>query len=148
VTAESFTVSTRWSGRRRTVRVVVYDDIADLRRAAVRHRHRVEGVLEPDHFAEALAVAHSYEWVRGDDDGEVRTPIAGTIRYWRQRLGTSVVVHEVVHIAVGIYRQDWAPEHGAVDDDIGNEEVFCHLVDDLTRRIVDRLYARGFYAAA
>lgn len=140
-------VSTRVSGRKRTVRVLVYDTLADLRAAADRHRRLVEGEDEPGYFSHALAVAHSFETYRFAEDGtEVRGAPAGIIRYWRGRLGTSVVVHEAVHIAAGIYRQDWAPEHGPVDEDMDNEEILCHLVDDLARRIVDRLHAHGFYA--
>jgi hypothetical protein len=147
VTAGEITVSTRVTGCKRTVRVLVYDSLDELRTDADRHRRTVEGRDEPGYFGEALAVAHSFETFRYADDGsEVRGTAAGMIRYWRGRLGTSVVVHEVVHIASGIYRQDWQPGYGAAHEDMENEEVLCHLVGDLTRRIVDRLHARGFYA--
>lgn len=142
-----FQVSTRMSGRRRTVRVKVYDDLGQLRRDATSHDRRVGLDVQTGHFDEALAVAHTFETFRFDADGDERPgEAAGLIRYWSKRLGTSVVVHEVVHVASGIYRQDWQPEHGPVHDGIDNEEALCHLVGDLTRRVVDRLYKLGYYA--
>lgn len=127
-----FRVSTRAAGTPRGVAVKVYTDVHDLRAAARRYIG-----AELHHFNEALGVCHAYT-----EPG----PTMALIRLWRQRLGTSVVVHEVTHAAMGIYRQDWQPEHGAPHEDLENEEVLCYLVGNLTSRIVDRLHHYGMYA--
>ncbi|MET9517402.1 hypothetical protein [Streptomyces sp. NPDC002994] len=111
--------------------VQVYEDLVELRSAATRHI-----AAEPGYFAEALGVCHAYT-----SPG----PTMALIRLWRQRLGTSVIVHEVTHAAMGIYRMDWLPEHGGPEDALENEEVLCYLVGDLTRRVVDRLHHYGMY---
>jgi hypothetical protein len=143
----TFRVSTRISGRRRTVTVTVYDDVDQLRaagRAYVR-RHRTN---QDDHFARALGITHTSETISFDGEGAPRRrgTAAGIVRLARPHLGTSVVVHEAVHAACGIYRQDHQAGHGHAEDDMDNEEVLAHLVGDLTRRIVDRLYHYGAYA--
>ncbi|SCD43869.1 hypothetical protein GA0115253_1004713 [Streptomyces sp. Termitarium-T10T-6] len=126
-----FRVSTRAAGPLRRVTVQVYEDLAELREAATRYVD-----AEPHHFAEALGVCHAYT-----DGGTT----AALIRLWRHRLGTSVVVHEVTHAAMGIYRTDWQPDHGHPNDDLDNEEVLAYLVGNLTSRIVDRLHHHGMY---
>lgn len=142
----NFQVSTRQSGRRRVVRVKVYDDLERLRRDANRYDSSVSITIAPTGrytgtwASDALAVAHS----RAEPD----SPYAGMIRLWRGRLGTSVVVHEVAHIASGLYRLDHEGEHGPVHANIDNEEVLCYLIGDLTALIVDKLYDYGCYAPA
>lgn len=127
-----FRVSTRAAGALRLVAVQVYEDLAGLREAATRYVG-----ADPEHFTEALGVCHAYA-----EPG----PTAALIRLWSQRLGTSVVVHEITHAAMGIYRQDWQPEHGAPHEDLENEEVLCYLIGDLTSRVVDRLHHYGMYS--
>ncbi|HEX5566004.1 MAG TPA: hypothetical protein VFY14_03525 [Streptomyces sp.] len=130
----SFRVTTRHTGRPRAVAVKVYENLAELRVAATAFTSAPAG-----HFADALGVCHAYA-----DDGA--GPSAALIRLWRQRLGTSVIVHEITHAAAGIYRLDWLPEHGPMHDDLENEEIFCYLVGDLTSRVVARLHHYGMYA--
>lgn len=127
-----FRVSTHASGTLRRVSVQVYEDVEELRAAATRYIG-----AEPLYFAESLGVCHAYR--------EAGTT-AALIRLWRQRLGTSIIVHEVTHAAMGIYRMDWLPEHGDLEADLENEEALCYLVGNLTARIVDRLHHYGMYA--
>jgi hypothetical protein len=126
-----FRVTTRAAGSRRGLAVQVYEDLADLRDAATRYIG-----ADPSHFAEALGVCHAYR-----EPG----PTAALIRLWRHRLDTSVVVHEITHAAMGIYRMDWLPKYGAPEDDMENEETLCYLVGELTRGVVDRLHEYGMY---
>lgn len=142
-----FKVSTRHSGIRRFVTVTVYDEIDDLRREADRYTVWT-GTYREGQFEEALGVTQSFESIVFGDDGEpLRRGAAGVhIRLWRQRLGTSIVTHEVCHAAAAIYAQDCLKLHGSVHSHTGAEEIFCYLVGDLSARIVDRLYFYGYYA--
>lgn len=143
----TFRVSTRWSGRKRTVAVKVYDDLADLRAAADAYAQRT-GSSAPGNFGEAHGVTHAFQILTIGSDGQVasQSESAALIRLWRQRLGTGVVTHEAAHAAAAIYEQDWLPEHGHIHDNIDNEEVHCYLIGDLASRIVGRLYHYGMYS--
>jgi len=147
MSVRTFRVTTRYSGRKRAVKVKVYDELSALRRAADAWTFR-HGLEQPGHFGSAMGVCHAFDSVFVPDDGgeEIRGEAAALIRLWRGALGTGVVVHEVTHAASAIYQQDWEPDHGAVSDGMDNEEVLCYLVGDLTRRIVDRLYHYDMYS--
>jgi hypothetical protein len=143
----TFRVTTRHSGRKRAVTVKVYDTVEELRAAAEAFTRR-RGAEQTGEFDRAWGVTHSFDSVMFNEQGEVERQgeAAALIRLWRQRLGTSVVTHEVCHAASGIYRSDCHDEHGPVHDDMDNEEIYCYLVGDLTARIVNRLYHYGMYA--
>lgn len=142
---KTFTISTRHTGRRRRITIKVYDDLGDLRQAA-EHWHRQIGDDQTGQYDNASAVTHTYESILiGTSGEEERGEAAGIMRLWRERIGSSVISHESVHAASGIYRQDHEPDHGPVHADIDNEEVFAYLVGDITARIVGRLYHYGFY---
>jgi hypothetical protein len=141
-----FRVSTRHSGRRRFVRVTLYDEVAELRRAANRYTRAV-GTYTDGEFDRAYGVTHSFVSMFYDEDGTTERlgPGAAHIRLSRGFLGTSVVTHEVAHAALGIYRQDCLEKQGSVHEDMEQEETVCYLIGDLTARIVNRLYAYGCY---
>jgi hypothetical protein len=126
--------------------VRVYDDAAALRIAAERYCAQW-GTADPGEFREAHGVTHTVQVCYFDDAGEIERvgEAAALIRLHREAVGTSVVTHEVAHAASAIYRQDCQPDRGPVHDCMDNEEVFCYLVGDLTRRVVDRLYHYGYY---
>lgn len=126
-----FRVSTRAAGPKRQVTVQVYENVDVLRAAAAWYTG-----TESHHFSDSLGVCHAYT-----QPGKT----AALIRLWRQRLGTSVVVHGVTHAALGIYRTDWLPEHGTPEADLENEEVLCYLIGDLASRVVERLHHYGMY---
>jgi len=142
----TFRVTTRHSGRKRAVTVKVYDDLDDMRTAATRYA-RHNGTSEPGSFGDAHGVTHAFQVMTIGPDGEVQSSseAAALIRFWRQRLGTGVVTHEVAHAAAAIYEQDWLPNHGPIHEGLANEEVFCYLVGDLASRIVKQLYRHGMY---
>lgn len=122
------------------MRVIVYDDLDDLRDAAQRFTDQA-----PGYFADAFGVTQSYRPWLEDPPDSTDGPAAGIVRYWRGALGTSVLVHEVTHIACAIYRRDHRPEHGTVDEGMDNEEILAYLVGNLSRSIVNQLYKRGYY---
>src|SRR5690606_15381779 len=142
----SFMVSTRHSGRRRFVRVTVYDEVEDMRVAASLDTKRT-GTYREGHFDDAHGVTHSFRGIRIDSSGRGvgRGPTAANIRLHRRALGTSVVTHEVCHAAITIYEQDCEREQGSIHDEMDAEEVLCYLVGDLAARIVSRLYVYGYY---
>jgi hypothetical protein len=142
-----FRVSTRKSGARRFVRVSVYDNPEELRRAADRYTKRV-GVYAAGEFKEAHGVTHSFERLLVTSEGELESPensTAAHIRLHKDALATVVVTHEVAHAALAIYNQDVLRRDGPVHQDMENEEIICYLIGDLSARVVDRLYRYGLY---
>lgn len=143
----TFRVSVRRSGRRRFVRVTVYDTVQELRLAADRYCKRV-GTYVPGEFDQAHGITHSSWSIFFGPDGEEASKdfaAAAHIRLHRGALGTGVVTHEVAHAALAIYRQDCLEERGSVHDDMDQEEVVCYLIGDLSARIVNCLYRYKFY---
>ena len=131
-----FRVSTRQTGRRRDVQVVVYDELADLQRAAFNYG---TGAL----FGDALAVSQPRETLRvGADGTETLFRGAGTIRLWRGDMGAAILAHEMTHMALAIYRQDMKR---APLGNMKNEETLCHIVSDLVRAANRKLWKLGVY---
>ena len=148
---ERFRVSTTRSGRRRNVQIVVYDDVAELRRAASHYRGEPEG-----EFANACGISQPRCGAEVTDDGVTRFPGAGTIRLWKGQMGAAVVAHECFHMALSIYREDFdyqdiryarddEPAHLSLAD-MANEEVLCHIASDLVRSVNHKLWNLGVYA--
>lgn len=131
-------VSTRQTGTREIVRVWVYDTVEELREAAQRFNPGAD-------FTNTLGVCQTYR-VERITDGEwhtVREPII--VRLWRERLGSSIVTHEMSHAACELYGRT-LPEDALARDHLDNaNEILAHLHSDLTYRLVDRLYALGYY---
>ena len=83
----------------------------------------------------------------------VATPEAGIIFLTESCLTTEVICHEATHMAVGIYERDMLgpvaqPTEATTTDgewvealfaEMPREEVFCYLVSDLTREILERV---------
>lgn len=131
-------VSSTATGERRHVRVYVYDTIEQMRAAATR--------FNGNDFAGAAAVTQSYRRVRYDIDGR-RIARASTIivRLCRERLGTTVVVHEMNHAAVAIYGSSLNGNELAIDVLDNANETLAYLQSDLTGSLIRRLYALGYY---
>lgn len=134
-------VSTRRTGARRVADVYVYDTAAELQAAARRFSPGA-----PDGFANTLGVCHYVgRYTIGADGSEQDMPGRLIVRLVRGHLGTEVVTHEMTHAAVAIYGESLPRDTLAVDVLVADNEVIAHLVSDLTRRLVDQLYARGLY---
>lgn len=125
-------VSTRRTGRRRAVRVWVYDTVQELRDAGEAYNG--------NDTSHALGLTQ----VTVDQDGR---PVTITVRLARGHLNSEIVTHECVHAAMALYRSDLTPADTLASDIMHhyNEEL-AHLVSDITARLVDRLYAHGYYA--
>lgn len=125
-------ITSRALGEPVTVRVYVYRDLLHMRQDAI----AFSGDRSND---DAAAVTHAWT----DDAGR-----AGliTMRLWRGALGTEVVTHEMHHASTALYG-------ATLPDKIDRAEVlnhfnepFAYLHGDLVRRLVDRLYALGYYS--
>ena len=133
--AVSFQVSTRHSGRLRTLKVCVYDSFAALRRAGRAYSKRTGAATGG--MERAYGLAQTADWARVSPGGLVRRlPQVGVMRLCRKAIGSGTVAHEVAHIAVAIYRQDV----GRTFPNMKREEVFCYLVGELSQKVVSGLY--------
>lgn len=134
-----FWVSTSHTGYKRTVQIIVYDELDEMQEAAKRYIHASEGA-----FSYALAVSQPRESYPVYEDGSYGEPStsAGVIRFVKGYMGAGVVAHEMVHMALAIYRRD---RKRAPLGNMKNEETLCHIVSDLTARAVNKFYAAGLY---
>lgn len=140
-----FYVETSRTGRKRRVRVVVYDTVKEMQTAGRRCRPDVK-----DGFKDALALSQPRFSFRIDAEGkETHSPHAGMVRLVKGEMGAAVVSHEMVHMGLAIYRNDWHRSdwnEGLGDlDTMANEEVLCHIVGDLVRSATSKFWAAGYY---
>lgn len=130
-----FQISTRNSGRKRTIQVCIYDTVKELREAADKHNKRI-GNTETG-LDKAHGLCQSLERVFVYDSGRIRrTPTAGFIRLYKPALKTGIIAHEATHMAVAIYKQDVQK----TIPDMDREETLCYLVGDITSQIVRGIY--------
>lgn len=123
-------LSSRALGRPARVRVYVYDRLDDMREAAER--------FNGNDNSDALGVTQAYY----SADGTHCLPI---VRLARGHLGTQIVSHEMHHAATALYGVS-VGEHARARTHLNHfNEPFAHLYSDLLRRLVDRLYALGYY---
>ena len=138
MSARTFVLHTRSSGRERKVRCVVYDELRQMQVAA-------EKWSGEDH-SKTLAVSQpSYAYILEEDGTEIGQPGAGYIRLARERMGGTIVSHEALHMALAIYRDDWQAEHGPPENSMENEEVLCHIMSDLIDEAIRKFYKAGIY---
>jgi hypothetical protein len=141
---KKFQISTRESGRFRTVQVFVYGSVEELRKAAICYANR-NGQESPNYYANAEGVA-SYmtcgKFQENDPKGTMtKDPPAGLIRLWAGALAAGVVMHEILHIAIDIYEDDCFKRLGFPgQENIKAQEVLCYIAASLTGKLVDRLY--------
>lgn len=111
------------------VRVYVYDTAEEMRQAGQRFNgNNQDG---------AIGITQTY--ARNN-----RTSLV-IVRLCREHLGTRVVMHEIHHAATAIYG-------AALGNRISSEAHFnhynepaAHLFSELAGKLVDRLYALGYY---
>lgn len=138
MSARLIRVSTRATGKRETVRVWIYDTVEELRESGNR--------FSPDtDFEDTVGLCQTYERIRLVD-GEwetIRHPLV--VRFIRDRLGSEITTHEMNHAAVELYGRTLPPDTLAAEVLHNANEVLAHLQSDLTARLVNRLYALGYY---
>ena len=129
-------LSSRALGVVSRVRVYVYDDAERMRRDAVSFAGNQDNA-DPD------VEGFTHAWTDRDERAGLVT-----VRLWRGRLGTEAVVHEMHHATTALYG-------ATLPDSVDRREVlnhfnepFAYLHGGLTRKLVDRLYALGYYDAA
>jgi len=131
VTARRIRVQSSALGTPQTVTVWVYDTVEQMRAAGKRYN----GNDNPDAYGLTQACySGERDWV------EV------IVRLARGHLGTEVISHEMHHAATAIYGTT-VPKHiSAWSHFTHHNEPYAHLYSQLLRRLVDRLYALGYYA--
>lgn len=137
-----FQISTRWTGRKRTIQVYVHNTAIDLQKAGARYNKKI-GALGS--IGDAVGLCQSFRRETLVNGEWIQKPDAGIIRLTKNALTTGVISHEAAHMASNIYEHDWLESHGAPWEDIENEEILAYLVGDITSKIVRKLYRLGYY---
>ncbi len=107
--------------------VRVYDTAAELRAAARAHDPGMD--LDP----EAYGVCHHARWVNDDATGYRygKRGYAGVVRFTREKLSDEIIVHELTHAALAVYRMNVA-EDVHIGEDVGHEEeALAYLAGEL-----------------
>ena len=123
-------VSSRALGPRLSVRVCVYDTPKQMQAAATRYNGN--DVSEAAALTQALV----------DQDSRAG---AVTVRLSRERLGTTVVAHEMHHAATALYGAHVGDRISRRAHLNHHNEPFAYLFSDLMGGLVQRLYALGYY---
>lgn len=84
-----------------------------------------------------------YEWIKVDKDGnEERFAEIGTVLLWKNRLGSGVIAHEMLHCALWYERLINGNKQATFGEHIGDEEErLAYLLTDFTRILIKQLYA-------
>lgn len=127
-------VSSRALGHQVRVRVYVYDTLSEMRQAA----HEFNGATGND---DTLGVTQAYY----SADGSACLPI---VRLARERLGSTVVSHEMHHAAAALYGASLGKYATARPHLTHYNEPFAHLFSDLYGSLVRALYRHGYYEEA
>ena len=123
-------VSSRALGPRLHVRCVVYDTLAEMWAAAK--------AFNGNDVTGSAAVTQAWT----DQTGRVRRV---TVRLVRDRLGTTVVAHEIHHAATALYGAHLGDRVSRAAHLNHHNEPFAYLFSDLMGGLVQRLYALGYY---
>lgn len=136
--SRAFTVETSRTGHKRRVRVLVYDTIEEMQKAASRY------CPEHDNFENALACSQPcFSRFVHEDGRETDSWSAGCVRFVKGEMGATVLSHEMVHMGLAIYRNDFPR---APLGNMKNEEVLCHIVSDLVRSATSKFWDAGYYS--
>lgn len=135
-----FQISTKHTGPKRVIKVMVYESRARLQRAARKRDGFYRDVSERSWYDKTAALTNCLSLAEIKPDGTVvaAKPYI-TIRLAQDALGerpTEIIAHEATHAAVYLYQHD-------VQKTIPNlekEEILCYLVGDITRKVVNKLY--------
>lgn len=125
-----FRVASSALGEREVVYVHVYDSLAEMRAAATHHNG--------NDFEDAAGATQA--WVSPDERA-----IAVVIRLARERLGVTVVSHEMHHAATALYGAHVGDRISRRAHLTHYNEPFAYLFSDLYGSCVKRMVQLGFY---
>lgn len=125
-------ISSRATGRRRHVRVMIYNTIEEMRDAA----HRWSPT-------EDLSKGGGYCQTYLDDNDRATTVI---IRLARTHLTTEIVGHEIHHASTAIYASECVSDDDKALEHLHHwNETYAYLHSDLESRLTERLWAHGYF---
>lgn len=126
-----------WNGPKRYIRIFLYDDVEDLRKAASRHYYNFAD-NRPDRAVGMFSPAPQRLFIDRNDNEIDKTDKhwAGVMRLCTEYLTYEVVTHECVHAAAAIFRMDIKKlivlGYGAYE----REEQFAYLVGNLCDDVI------------
>lgn len=126
-----WTITVHATGQPREVEVVLYEKVADMRRAASRFS-RVIGEAAGT-FNNAAGVCHGFHRIRVYADGtEKEHPLVSIVRLHKGALSPLIVSHEMSHAAQHVYGLDMVNDDDLARDhfDAANED-YAHLFGEL-----------------
>lgn len=99
-----------------------------------------------------VALCHSYKRYRVRHSKRTRLhPDVATVTFWRHRMGTGVLTHELMHATLAVARRLKLDLTKVYDDKPGfiprdhPEEELCYMHGEMVRQLVDRAWKLGVY---
>jgi hypothetical protein len=147
-----FQISTKHTGEYRRIKVMVYDTIAQLKRATRKRDGFYGWVQDPQWYDQMAATTNAHSLVKvGDDPKNPDEPSIPyiTIRLSRDKLRqypTEIVAHESTHAALYLYKHDCQDDvegDQILLHDLEKEETLCYLVGEISRKVVNKLYEKA-----
>lgn len=135
---DHFRVATTATNRRRTVYVHLYDDVEEL---ALQHCKARNMAYSPgSDIGGGLAVQQGHMWP-SPEYGPVTV-----MRLWTGQLTTRTIAHEATHAAAYMYFMDCLPGWDTRARTVlgGGHEPLAYAVGDITARVIEGLYERGY----
>jgi hypothetical protein len=133
VSTRRFQLTTRRTGRKRIVKVAVYDTQNLMQTACARESTRRWGFPEPEDITNAGAVTiYPYVW----HDEDLRDHIV-SIYLSREQLDLTTIMHEAVHAALFLYSVDCVKQtHKARRHVNGWNERLAYLASEIYSAII------------
>ena len=135
----SFYVATNreltWGGRRRWLKIVIYDYVEDMYKDASRYSQVPISTFEG---AYGLYQPPWYKILVIPGQPDIPTHprhYGGLIRLYKPKISQEVINHEAVHAAAAIWRMDVGDQVNLGNDCEDDEEKFAYMVGDLSAGI-------------
>jgi hypothetical protein len=121
------------------VRVKVYDNPVNLRRAIVRYTNkfntRKKHKSKLSDFSDVLGICHRFHM---ESD-----PVCAIVRVSEPNLGIGLISHELTHAAVEMWNIHHKFEDVPLNDT--NDEWFCWVLGELVRQTTVKFIEKGIY---
>lgn len=120
---------------------MVYDTLKQLREAATNY-------ADYEDWSDTVAVTHTFHRYSFSEDGtESEKPEAIIIRLAREKISGTILVHEIMHAALGLYEMDvLKPGDLAQDHLVADNEQLAFLVSDIWYETIFRVYEIGLFS--
>ena len=133
-----FTITVHEGRKPMAVRVVIHEDVHDLRKAALMHYNNWQGRTARDvNLETCLGVCHRFHMAND--------PVFAVVRLAPPNLGAGIVAHEMFHAVVHLWdvQTKWDEKERLTCE---NDEWSAWVLGELVRHTHNKLWEHGLYS--